>query len=152
MVEVIIAGSRDFNDYDYLEKSCHKIFYVLAKEYNILTNNIKKDISNMKIVSGTARGADSLGEQFAKKYNIKTKRFPADWNTHGKSAGYIRNKRMAEYAVTDESTGILIAFWDGKSKGTQHMINLARKNNLITFVVNYKTDEIEDDRMLFKVG
>ena len=152
MVKVIIAGSRDFNDYDYLEKSCHKIFYALAKEYSILTNNIKKDISNMEIISGIARGADSLGEQFAKKYNIKTKRFPADWNTYGKSAGYLRNKRMAEYAVADESTGVLIAFWDGKSKGTQHMINLARKNNLITFVVNYETDEVEDNRMLFKAG
>ena len=142
MIRVVIAGSRDFNDYKYLEAKCHKVFYTLAKTYFIFSGHIKEDVPNMEIVSGAARGADTLGERFAKEYNIKVKRFPADWDAFGKSAGYIRNKQMAEYAMADDSTGVLIAFWDGESKGTQHMINLATKNGLKVFVVNYKTDEI----------
>ena len=104
-MKTIIAGSRAFDDYDYLCVVCDMI-----------------DIS--EIVSGTARGADSLGERYAAQNNIKLTQFPADWNKHGKKAGYLRNKEMAEYG------DCLVAFWDGESKGTKLMIDLARKNNL----------------------
>ena len=91
----------------------------------------------MEIISGTAKGADKLGEAFADKCHIKVKRFPADWITYGKSAGYIRNEQMAKYAMSDNSYGVLIAFWDGKSKGTMHMINLAKKHGLEVHIVKY---------------
>lgn len=55
-----------------------------------------------------------------------------------KSAGYIRNKAMAEYAA--QETGILFAFWDGQSKGTKHMIDLAYQYGLDVHVINYKED------------
>lgn len=115
-MKCIIAGGRDFNDYATLQSVCDKIF-----------KNTKPD----EIVSGTARGADSLGELYAKNKKIEVKRFPADWNLHGMRAGIIRNEQMAAYATH------LIAFWDGKSKGTKNMIALAKNYNLITRVISY---------------
>lgn len=130
MVKVIIAGSRDFNDYLLLEKFCNKIFSDLGKS----GHNVEK--SNIEIISGTARGADKLGERFASEYGIIVSRHPADWDAYGKRAGYIRNEEMARYAATGE-LGILIAFWDGVSKGTKHMIDLAKKHGLTVYVVKY---------------
>lgn len=117
-IKLIVAGGRDFNDYN-----------VLTTELNDLLSNLEE--SSIEIVCGMARGADSLGERYAKENHIPIKYFPANWNAHGKSAGYIRNEEMARYSTH------LIAFWDGKSKGTKHMIDLARKYNLIVEVVSY---------------
>lgn len=133
-MRIIIAGGRNFNDMEYLERSCHNVFQQMS-EKGVLTNNINVDISNMEIVCGKARGADTLGEEFAKNYGIKVKYFPANWDAYGKSAGYKRNKQMAEYAKDED--GILIAFWDGESKGTKHMIDLANKEGLEVFVYKY---------------
>ena len=88
----------------------------------------KIGLDQFEIVSGHAAGADALGEKFAKKNNIKLTVFPADWKKYGKSAGPIRNSQMAKYA--SDGIGILIAFWNEKSKGTQHMINVARTYRL----------------------
>lgn len=116
MMKVIIAGSRNFNDYKFLCEKCDKI----------LSN--QKDI---EIVSGTANGADKLGETYAIENNYKLTKFPADWNKYGKTAGYLRNMQMAEYADA------LIAFWDGKSKGTKHMIDLAKQYGLKVRIILY---------------
>ncbi len=113
-MKVIIAGSRSFNNYSLLRQICDL--------------ELNRD---SEIVSGTANGADKLGEQYADEKGIRKKLFAADWTTHGKSAGYIRNEEMAKYADA------LIAFWDGKSKGTQHMIELARKYNLLIRIVRF---------------
>lgn len=110
MFRVIIAGSRSFNDYKYL-KHC----------VDILLKNIHEEIV---IVCGKARGADSLGERYAKENGYTVRYFPADWNRFGKSAGCIRNEEMAQNADA------LIAFWDGKSRGTKNMIKLAHKYGL----------------------
>ena len=134
-MRIIIAGSRDFNDYKILFRKCNEIFAQLSEE-GLLTGSIIEDVKNMEIVSGGARGADKLGELFAKEHDIKVKKFIPDWERQGKSAGYKRNEQMALYAKEDN--GILIAFWDGVSKGTNHMINLAKKYGLKVFVVNYK--------------
>lgn len=117
--KLVIAGGRDFVDYELLKRT--------------VIRNYPRE--GLEIVSGAARGADKLGERFAKEYEIPVKRFPADWSGKGRSAGYIRNLEMAEYADA------LLAFWDGESKGTSHMINLAKKNNLHVSVVNYKKEE-----------
>lgn len=77
------------------------------------------------IVSGGARGADKLGEVYAKDNGYNLRIFPADWNTHGYKAGFLRNEEMAEYADA------LAAFWDGKSRGTKHMISTALKKAII---------------------
>ena len=109
MFRVIIAGGRSFKDYDRLCSICD---YMLQNQRDI------------EIVSGTAMGADKLGEQYALERGHKIARFPAKWDEYGRAAGFIRNEEMAKYADG------LIAFWDGKSKGTGHMIDLAKKYNL----------------------
>lgn len=122
MVKVIVAGSRTANNFELVEKS----LMIYFKEH-------KFHRADVEIISGTARGADQLGEQFANKYGLKLTKFPADWDKYGKSAGYIRNEEMAKYATEN---GILFAFWDGKSKGTNHMINLAKKYSLTVIVIS----------------
>lgn len=103
--KMIVAGGRDFVFYEEGEKHILQ----LAKEL--------PDHLDISIVSGMARGADMVGYHFAKNYGVQCYEFPADWDTHGKRAGFIRNEEMARF-----SDGLL-AFWDGKSRGTEHMIN-----------------------------
>ena len=120
MIKVIIAGTRDFNDYSFLKKN---LDYFLQ---GINPNN-----EEIEIVSGNARGADKLGERYAKEHNLPVKLFPANWDKYGKRAGYLRNQEMANYS------DVLIAFWDEKSKGTKHMIDIAKKQDLTVIVVGY---------------
>lgn len=120
MIKVIIAGTRDFNDYAFLKKN---VDYFLQ---GINPNN-----EEIEIVSGNARGADKLGERYAKEHNLPVKLFPANWDKYGKRAGYLRNQEMANYS------DVLIAFWDEKSKGTKHMIDIAKKQDLTVIVVGY---------------
>ena len=80
------------------------------------------------VVSGTARGADYWGERWAEANNIPIVRYYPDWNKHGKAAGPIRNKLMADNADA------LIAVWDGKSSGTKNMIETAKKKGLIVHI------------------
>ena len=107
-MKVIIAGSRTINDLSLIQLTVDESGFQVSE-----------------VVCGGARGVDDLGRKWAGNGNrIPVKLFPADWITYGKSAGYLRNRQMAEYADA------LIAIWDGKSKGTMHMINLATKKNL----------------------
>lgn len=117
-LKVIVAGSRGFNDYG-----------LLIEKLDILFTNVIWE--TIEIVSGTARGADELGEKYATDHGLKIKQFPADWNKYGRSAGYKRNKEMAEYADA------AVIFWDGKSKGAKHMIDLAGDEGLKVRVIRY---------------
>lgn len=110
-MKVIIAGSREIFDYEVVKMAIEESKFEITE-----------------VVSGVARGVDSLGERYAYERKIQIKRFPADWDKHGKAAGPIRNIEMANYAEA------LIAIWDGKSRGTKHMINEAKKKNLKVFV------------------
>jgi len=112
--KIIIAGSRSFSNY-----------YLLKERLD----QVKKAIGEFEIVSGKAKGADSLGEQYAKENELPIKEFPAKWDEYGKKAGYLRNEEMAKYADS------CIVFWDGKSKGTEHMIDLANKYKLSLAVI-----------------
>ena len=104
--KIIVAGSRSFNDY-------HKMEEVLSETVS----------PNCEIVSGGARGADTLAKKYALEHNIPYKEFPADWNAFGNSAGIIRNKQMSEYGDA------LVSFWDGESKGSKNMIENMKKLN-----------------------
>ena len=121
-MRIIIAGGRDFNDYEKLDWECSQILFPPDENDPI------------EIVSGCARGADQLGQNFAKCLSIPIKFFPANWDLYGKSAGYRRNIEMGEYV---KDNGMLVAFWDGKSKGTKHMIDIAKERNIKTFVIKY---------------
>lgn len=83
------------------------------------------------IICGCAAGADTIGADWAVLHNVLVIRMPADWKTHKKSAGYIRNVAMAEIA------DYLLVFWNGKSKGTGHMIDIAREKNITMTVLHY---------------
>ena len=121
--KVIIAGGRDFDDYNMLKTHCDKIL-----------SNKRNNGYRIIIISGTARGADTLGEQYAKEKGYEVLRFPADWNTYGKRAGYIRNEEMSEHADA------CICFWDSISNGTRHMINIAKEKRLPLRIVTYIND------------
>lgn len=110
-MKVIIAGSRDYHEYDTLLQA------ITESEFNITT-----------VISGGAKGVDALGEEYANNMNIPLNTYNADWNTHGKAAGPIRNRKMAENADA------LIALWDGKSRGTKNMIETAMKKQLKVYV------------------
>ena len=125
-LRIIIAGSRDFNDYELLKKSAIEI---------IKKKTMLPDLT--RIISGGARGADTLGERFANEMGLEITRFIPDWDDMGKRAGYVRNAEMAKFAVEDNNDGMLIAFWDGQSRGTKHMIDLAKRYGLEVHVVNY---------------
>lgn len=124
MPKLIIAGGRDFSNYPLLKQECDIfLFQAFQEEFNLR--------EGVTVISGTARGADQLGEQYAKEKGYKILSKPADWNKYGKRAGYLRNEEMAAGADA------LIAFWDGCSRGTMHMINIAQQHNLLVKVVRY---------------
>lgn len=113
-VRLIIAGSRDVTDYSVMDCAFHNSPWSMD------------DVT--QVVSGTARGVDRLGEEWARRNNKEIQRFPAQWGVHGKSAGYRRNEDMARHADA------LLAIWDGKSRGTKHMIDIAKRKGLEVYV------------------
>lgn len=117
--KLIVAGGRDFNNYP-----------LVCKEIRILAEQIHADKA-ISIVTGMARGADAAGLQFAKTNNVFFYAFSADWDTHGKGAGFIRNKQMGDFADG------LLAFWDGHSRGTKHMIDYMTSLKKPVYVVSY---------------
>lgn len=114
-MRLIIAGSRTFDRYGILE--------------NAIFESGFKDITS--IVSGGAKGADYYGELYAKNNDIPVIIYKADWDKYGPSAGPKRNELMAHNADA------LIALWDGKSKGTKHMIDYAAKCGLKIYVKKF---------------
>lgn len=122
---VIIAGSRDFYDYKLLKEKCD--YY--------LSYALKDPLRNIIVVSGHAKGADSLGERYAKERGLSCEIYPADWDQFGKKAGYIRNNAMANIG------DCLIAFLGAGSenRGTNMMIRVAENRNLPVRIV--KDDE-----------
>ena len=137
-VRIIIAGSRDFSNYDLLVNSVNNVIFDLEcrnAETGIGNRSRVEERNQIKIISGRARGADKYGEQFAEERDYEVVVFPADWDGLGKRAGYVRNAEMAKFAIADGNFGVLIAFWDGKSKGTKHMIDLAEKYGLEVHIV-----------------
>ena len=113
-MKTIIAGSRTLTNYD-----------------TVLDAVVNSGFIITKILSGGARGVDSVGEVIARDFNIPIAVYPADWNTLGKVAGFIRNEAMALDADA------LIAVWDGRSPGTKHMIKLANRLKLKVYIENY---------------
>lgn len=122
-MRVLVCGGRDFNDYNLLSSYLVELF--------VKSLLVPKDVT---IISGHARGADKLGEQFAKANNCKLLIFPADWDKHKKAAGHIRNQQMIDEGKPD----LVVAFPGGR--GTQDMIKRAKKHGI-------KVIEVRDDKM-----
>lgn len=117
MIKVIIAGSREFDDLYLMNDKMVEYYF-------------GKDI---EVVCGEARGADTLGKIWAKRCGFPVVSFPADWSK-GKRAGYIRNIQMGDYA--DE----LVAFWNGESRGTKHMIDIMQEKGKTVHIVRFDED------------
>ena len=111
---VIIAGSRSFDDYEFLSQTMNRIL-----------SDINGDIT---IICGKARGTDTLEERYAIEHGYSIRHFPADSKRYGKCAGYIRNTEMARNA------DVLVAFWNGQSHGTRHMIETAKSMGLEVYI------------------
>ena len=125
-LRVIVAGGRDFTNVN-----------VMATALNNLQDvDHVIEIEKLTLICGMARGADLTAYKLFKEVGLPVEAYPADWDQHGKQAGYIRNTQMA--GVAD----MLIAFWDGESKGTAHMIDTARKHHLNVLVFNYEGNPI----------
>ena len=114
-MKIIVAGGRDFGNYQLL---CTKLDFLFSKITPV-------------VICGEARGADLLGKKYAQEHNIQVLSFPANWDKYGKSAGFRRNEEMAKEADA------LVAFWDGKSKGTGHMIQTMLKLGKRVKIVRY---------------
>ncbi len=110
MYYLIIAGGRDFNDYPLLERTVDQFL-----------KDVRDEIT---IFCGKASGADSLGERYALARGYAVQYFPALWKKFGRAAGPVRNQEMVDRADA------LVAFWDGKSRGTAHIIGAARRQQL----------------------
>lgn len=117
---IIVCGGRDFADEDLFIKSMDEIL---------------PQYEDVEIVSGHAKGADTFGERYAEAHGIPVAIFKADWKKYGRGAGPVRNKEMLEYAK--QESPVIIAFWDGKSKGTKNMIDQGTKANAKVHVVRY---------------
>ncbi len=115
-LKVVIGGCRDFYDYEF--------FKVKVDAY--LETVKDKEIT---ILSGHCTGVDQMAERYAKERHIKLFVFSAEWNLYGRSAGPIRNEKMVQQADA------VIAFWDGKSRGTKSLISLATKHDRTLEVV-----------------
>lgn len=113
-MKTIIGGSRTITDYETFKLSMLEVPWQITH-----------------IVSGGARGVDTLAERYAKEHSIPLTVLRADWATEGRAAGYKRNVRMAE----EPGVEALAALWDGKSRGTYHMIDIAGRKNLKIHVI-----------------
>ncbi len=116
-MKTIIAGSRNCNNIKELIKAIEDCNWVITT-----------------VISGKAKGADTLGELWAKYMKVPIIEFPADWKTYGRSAGPRRNIQMADNAEA------LIALWDGESRGTKHMISVAEEKQLLVHVHKFCCD------------
>ncbi len=119
---IIVAGSRDFCDYFLLRETL---------------DTYLSDKTDVTLISGTAKGADRLGERYAEERGIPILRCPADWKRYKRGAGAKRNEDMARLAVENGAHGALFAFWDGVSTGTRQMIKIAEEYGLSVNIIRF---------------
>jgi hypothetical protein len=116
-VRVVVCGGRDFRDYAHLEESL---------------DTLLAGLPTAEIISGAAQGTDRLGERYAATRGLMCHRFPADWDRDGRRAGYVRNQQLVDHCDR------VVAFWDGQSRGTKHMIEIATAKGIPVDVVRYQ--------------
>lgn len=138
-MKAVIAGSRSVTGfYGFCETL--RAIEAACRTFNITIS---------EVVSGTAKGADRMGERFARLHGLPIKRFPADWERYGKRAGMIRNKEMAHYA------DVVICVWDGRSPGTRGMIDYCKGGMIPCYVHRFEpppADVASDEWISFMRG
>lgn len=121
MARIVIAGSREFEDYALLEQTLDHI--------------LDEQTDSIELVSGHAKGADLLPERYAKENGLPIHIIKPDWKAYGRAAGPIRNRQMLDYAM-DESP-LVVAFWGGKSKGTKNTIDTAKSLGIPVEIIHF---------------
>lgn len=121
-MRVIVCGSRRWNDRQAIS----------SRLADLVCDHPGEEIT---IVEGDGGNADKMAGQEALKGGLLVEPHPADWKRHGKSAGYVRNAEMVELGAD-----LVIAFWDGRSKGTQHTMDLARAAGIPVDVIREKEE------------
>ncbi len=119
--KVIVAGGRDFDNYEYLKEKLDETFICLGD----------LDTHPIEIISGMAKGADTLGIKYAEEHKLTMVLYPANWKKYPRMAGILRNMNMLVTATH------LVAFWDGKSHGTKHMIEIAKAKGIPVWIYKY---------------
>ena len=114
-MNVAIVGGRDFDDYEQFKSSING-----------------EKIKFNSIISGGARGVDTMAEKYAKEIGVPVKIYLPDWTKHGKAAGPIRNRQIIE------SADCVIAFWDEKSPDTRSSIAIAEELKKPTSLFIYR--------------
>ena len=122
-MRLAIVGGRDFNDKELMAKR----LALFMRAYS----NGEMSAPSIEIVSGGAKGADTLGVSFACVWNVPIKIFKPDWNKYGKSAGFRRNQTIVD------NCDMVLAFWDGMSRGTSDTIEKAKRAKKPTFIIYY---------------
>ena len=115
--KVVIGGCRDYIDYVFFKSRLDEI--------------LKDEKEEIVIISGHCSGVDLMGERYAEENGFRVKLFFPEWKKYGRAAGPIRNKKMVECA------DLVIAFWDGKSKGTRSLIEYAQNDEKETVVIKF---------------
>lgn len=126
-MKVLICGSRDWDDPSII--------------WLVLDGCLADLHEEATVVHGGARGADRVAGEWAEERSVPYIVFPADWDTHGKGAGYVRNRQMASYLTQDEESAMCFAFknnfnWDLNKGGTENMVKLCREAGVPTYVVS----------------
>ena len=129
-MKILVCGSREF-EFNY--------------EFMWQMDNVIGDNKDITIISGGARGADKLAENYAKLRNLKSIVVPAKWDVYGRSAGYRRNIEMLNMLDTND---LVIAFQMNKSKGTQHTIDNAKMRGIKTIVFEYNSNSAEFESLV----
>lgn len=116
-IKLIVAGTRTFTDYQYVKDKIEDLL-----ESKSLSSK------EIEIITGGSRGVDTLAERWSRENNVTCTVIKAEWKRHGKKAGPMRNQVMAEIG------DILLAFWDGKSRGTKDMIVKAKGKKIDIYI------------------
>lgn len=126
--KLLVAGGRDFGDYEMMEAELTRLLFQEHFCGNLSSRAVK-------IVSGMAEGADTLAIRYADEHDLTKILFPANWKYSRRRAGFFRNEDMMDIATH------LVAFWDGKSHGTAHIIELAEKKGIPLKIIHYKAND-----------
>ncbi len=130
---ILICGGRTQLNYDDVEKCVSEVLQ-------------ENQLTDIEVVSGCCKGVDLLGEEFAHKHNQPVAQFPAEWKKYGRGAGIIRNKQMLEYIASFENS-LVIAFWNGTSKGTGYTVTQAKKMGIRVYIYHYDENGIITGRI-----
>lgn len=126
-MKILVCGATYFTDYELFHDELCRIIY----EKGHVKHMYPFEVFDIEIISGMAKGADTLAVQFAKQYNLPLHEFPADWNKYGKGAGPVRNQKMIDEGHPD----LIVAFPMKISKGTRDMINRGLMEDIEVIVI-----------------